>query len=291
MRTTPYFSVRTGRHPTGGRLDWAGLTHLFASVYRNAYDRRLLAEVIGFDCVDAGFIHGSAGEDTEAFFFRRLRKRNLAPVDVRLGYYSEDDLFDVIELLYDCASRGVEGSGTFHSWDGCGWHYDRFDGPAGRAEFRTAVNDLLAEYGPGYELTALGEIVLRGPHGLVDLEDAPSPPGDSENVQDRLAKAVSKFRRRGVSVDERKDAIRDLADILEFLRPDAKKVLTSKDEADLFTIANAFGIRHQNPAQKTQYDRSIWYSWMFYYYLASIHATTRLIAKANRNATASGESR
>lgn len=260
--------------------------HLFGSIYRNAYDRRLFAQVIGFDCVDTGFICGSAGEDTEAFFFRRLRKHHLWPVDVRIAYYSEDDLFDVIELLYDCASRGIEGSGHFHSWDGCGWHYDRFDVAAGRSEFRTAINDLLTEYGPGYELTSNGEIVLRGPIGLPDLEDAPPPPGDRENVQDRLRKAVAKFRRRGVSVEERKDAIRDLADILEYLRPDAKKVLSSKDEADLFTLANSFGIRHLNPAQKTQYDRSIWYSWMFYYYLAAIHATTRLIAKAQITSSA-----
>jgi hypothetical protein len=79
---------------------------------------------------------------------------------------------------------------------------------------------------------------------------------------------------------DRKDAIRDLADVLEYLRPRTTKVLTRKDESDLFQIANSFGIRHHNNSQKTAYSKPIWYSWMFYYYLATIHATVRLIKEA-----------
>ena len=58
-----------------------------------------------------------------------------------------------------------------------------------------------------------------------------------------------------------------------------KAVLTAKDEADLFQLANNFGIRHHNADQKTLYDPAIWCSWMFYYYLATIHASVRLLAK------------
>ncbi|MCX5545193.1 hypothetical protein M3A49_38100 [Paraburkholderia sp. CNPSo 3076] len=68
--------------------------------------------------------------------------------------------------------------------------------------------------------------------------------------------------------------------MLEFIRNEAKAVLTSQDEADLFQLANNFGIRHHRKDQKTDYDSSIWLSWMFYYYLATIHACFRLIEKA-----------
>jgi hypothetical protein len=67
---------------------------------------------------------------------------------------------------------------------------------------------------------------------------------------------------------------------LEYLRPKMKGVLMSKDEGDIFNIANNFGIRHHNELQKVQYDKAIWYSWLFYYYLATIHAVLRLVAKA-----------
>lgn len=54
-------------------------------------------------------------------------------------------------------------------------------------------------------------------------------------------------------------------------------MLQSKDEADLFHLANNFGLRHHNESQKTDYDAAIWLSWLYYYYLATIHATTRMI--------------
>jgi hypothetical protein len=78
-------------------------------------------------------------------------------------------------------------------------------------------------------------------------------------------------------MDERRDAIRDLADVLEYLRPQLKAVLNKKDEAAIFEIANNFGIRHHNQSQRTDYDKPIWYSWIFYFYLATIHAAVRLI--------------
>lgn len=152
--------------------------------------------------------------------------------------------------------------------------------------FGTRSTQILAEYGPGYELTPNGEIIEVGLKGLRDLERAPAPPADPRDVNARMDAAIDKFRRRGATVNDRRDAIRDLADVLEFLRPRAKEVLTSKDEADLFELANRFGIRHHRADQKTQYDTAIWHSWMFYYYLAAIHATTRLIAKAEADADA-----
>jgi hypothetical protein len=130
-------------------------------------------------------------------------------------------------------------------------------------------------------LTARGELVAIGPKGLRYLENAPRPPGDPTNVQQRVDAAIEKFRRRGSTSSDRRDAIRDLADILEFLRPQAKAVLTQQDESDLFNIANNFGIRHHNQRQKTHYDEAIWQSWMVYFFLATIHATTRLIEKSN----------
>jgi len=97
--------------------------------------------------------------------------------------------------------------------------------------------------------------------------------------------AILKFRRYRSSIDDRKEAVRSLADVLEFLRPQLKEVLSSKDEGDLFNIANNFAIRHHNPSQKAQYDQSIWLSWIFYFYLATIHAGIRLIKRKEEGST------
>lgn len=280
MRDKPYFSVRTGKHPTGGRLDLPGLKRLVLAAYQQLESDGYFQESFGFECVDAGQVTGSVGEDVEAFFFRKLRKQGLWPIDAAIQTYSEDDLFDVIELLHDCVSKGVNGN--YHSWNNCGWHYDDFDRQAGQNDLRVALNEVLSEYGPGYRITVDGEIIELPPIGLGDLDEAAEPPGDPEAVGARMKAARDKFRRRGSSMDERRDAVRDLADVLEYLRPQAKAVLASKDEADLFNLANNFGIRHHNATQKTDYDPAIWLSWAFYYYLATIHAVTRLIEKAQK---------
>ena len=107
--------------------------------------------------------------------------------------------------------------------------------------------------------------------------------GDSDNEETKVRRAILKFRRYSSSIDERRDAIRELVDVLELLRPKLKEVLRKNDESDLFNIANKFGVRHHNENQKTDYDKAIWYSWMFYYYLATIHASLRLIKKAEQS--------
>lgn len=137
----------------------------------------------------------------------------------------------------------------------------------------------MALYGTGYELSVDGEILELAETGLEGLFEAPIPTNDPENISKRVEAARNKFRRYRSSLDERRDAIRDLADVLEYLRPQLKSVITAKDESDLFNIINNFGIRHHNDNQRANYDKPIWYSWMFYYYLSTIHAVVRLIER------------
>ena len=143
MRETPYYSVRAGRHPTAGRLDFDGLKELVLAAYLDLRRQGYFQEVLGTDCVDGDF-PGSVGEDVAAFFFRSIRKRDLWPIEDRIATYLEDDLFDVVELLHDCASKGVDG--TFHSYAQCGMHYETFEQKAGRNDFRVAMNPILGEY-------------------------------------------------------------------------------------------------------------------------------------------------
>jgi hypothetical protein len=60
-------------------------------------------------------------------------------------------------------------------------------------------------------------------------------------------------------------------------------VLDGKDESAIFDLANNFAIRHHNPNQKANYDRAIWYSWIFHFYLATYHAAVRLLIKKDKN--------
>jgi hypothetical protein len=156
---------------------------------------------------------------------------------------------------------------------------DSFDQTSGQAEFREKLNTLLEPHESGYELSPAGEVLVLGDPGLAPLHSAPLPTSDAANVGSRVEAAQAKFRRHRSTEIDRRDAIRDLADVLEFLRPQLDGVLTNKDDAALFSIANNFAIRHHNAKQQSTYDKAIWYSWIFYFYLATIHAAVRLIEK------------
>jgi hypothetical protein len=278
MRNKPYYSVRTGKNPLADSFDLDTVRTLFRNVFIHFEDEGYFQEALGYVCVDTGFTSGTLGQDIEGVLLIELRKKNLTPIRAKIESYTEDDMFDMIEFLYENCSKPIERH--WHSWSECGWHCSTFEREPGKSEFREKTNKILALYDKGYELSNDGEILSLADTGLDALFEAPLPTVDQQNVSVRVEVARTKFRRYRSSMDERRDAIRDLADVLEYLRPQLKQVLTKEDESDLFNIANNFGIRHHRQGQKTDYDKPIWYSWLFYYYLATIHAAVRLIERS-----------
>lgn len=273
----PYYSLRTGKNPKGAELDLKTLKVLFKSSYVQWEEAGYFQEHFGYYCVDAGDVPGKLGTDVAAEMLFQLRKENLWPFLENVErYYEEDDLFDVIEFFHDHISKPLEG--YYHSYSGCGNHYHTFDAATGKREYRERVNQLLESYKTGFEVSELGEIIERAQLGTALLLAADIPTND-KNVASRVDAAISKFRRYRSTLAERRDAIRDLADVLEYLRPQIKDVLTKPDENDLFNLANNFGVRHHNQQQKTDYDSAIWLSWMFYFYLATIHACLHMLKK------------
>jgi hypothetical protein len=261
------------------KIDLPLLRNLFLHIYRGLVGRGYFNEAFGYYCTDNNHdIQGSAGRDTASFFFLRLRKTELHPVETRCSYYTEDDLFDVIELLYDVVSATSGSVG--HDWCTCGGCSQKYDKSDGQEVFREEINDVLRDYGDGWKLSKDGEISAIGDAGLESLLDAPIPSYDSPNVDEKIRAAIKKFRDRRSNSDDKREAVRRLADVLEFLRPQLKTVLMEKDENDLFNIANQFTIRHHKLGQKTKYDGNIWLPWIFYVYLSTIHVSIRLLKRA-----------
>jgi hypothetical protein len=201
---------------------------------------------------------------------------------------TEEHIFDLIEFLYDHVSRPGELVGMMTE---TGWNYRDYDGydeAAGRAEFRGHANAFLCDYKTGFELTEDGKILSMGAHGLKAILDAEIEPYDEQNVDSKVRNAILKWRNRQLDMGERRQAIREMADVFEWLRKtkQLEKVLARKDEAAIFEIANNFAIRHHDPKQKKDYDQGIWYSWMFHFYLATYHAVIRSLKKLERKINA-----
>jgi hypothetical protein len=268
-----YYSHRTGINPNSKGLPLSDVVDLFVRVFTQLCQEGYFVEAFGYTCVDVGDIPGKV-KDVELEMRLSIRKQNLWPIESAASHYSEDDLFDMIEFLYQHVSKPIDG--TYHSWDNCGMHWETFNQHEGRHEFRIKVNAVLDHYVKRFELSPAGEVLHKPEAGFEPIFDADIPSGDT-NVIKRINAAVLGYRRYGSTLDDRRQAVRDLADVLEYLRPKVQSLLTNNDEKDLFKIANNFGIRHHNDKQKTRYDAALWLSWMFYFYLSTIHVVLRKI--------------
>ena len=263
--TKKYYAERKGAELEP--VDLESLKQLFLLKFEELYGEFYFREATGYECVDKGTIPGLWGSNPEAFFFLKLRMRNLWPIRKYINDYDEKKLFTIIEFLYDYVSEPQEKE--YHSWNDCGWHTSNYDKVKGRAGYRTEMNGILKDYKSGYVLSEMGEVQECPPDGL-ELVFEEIKTDDPKNIDDRIRLAISKFRRYNATLDEKKDAVRTLGDVLEFLKKEGT-TLPTKDDSDLFNILNNFDIRHHNREQKKEYDKEIWYDWLFYTLVASIN--------------------
>lgn len=268
-----YYSQRAGTNPNLKGLPLGDIVDLFVRVFDQLQEDGYFSEAFGFSCTDMDHVPGKV-RDVELEMLLTVKKKWLWPIHQHKYQYSEDDLFDVIEFLFQHVSKPIDG--TYHNHNNCGMHWETFNQSEGRVVFRDRINTLLSNYEKRFELSANGEVLQKAEEGFEPIFQADIPSKDG-NVVGRINAAVLRYRRHGSTFDDRRQAVRDLADVLEYLRPQVKVLLTAADDKDLFNIANNFGVRHHNDKQKTAYDTGLWLSWMFYFYLATIHVLLRKI--------------
>jgi hypothetical protein len=288
-----YFSERQGRGPRVKPLPFEAVKGLAVSILEGFRERGYLQEAFGIECVD-GDISGTLGAKPSLYFLRAILRDEIWPyweqqADRQEGSvtfyffwqrWDDDTLFDVIEVIHDLISKPVEGE--YHAYNECGWHYKTFNRTEGQEQYRLEMNEVLRLNDPPYELDTEGQIIEAAPVEFSQLLDAPVPEGtEHDRITSRIDSAVTRFRTRGVSIDDRRHAVRDLADVLEALRPDIRDNMLRADEKSLFELANRFSLRHYDRQQRGDYDRVIWLRWAFYVYLATIHAVLRVRQRAS----------
>jgi hypothetical protein len=221
--------------------------------------------------------------DPSELLERELDVPDLWPLNAKR--LSEDtDLFcDVVEVLHDLVAR--PRARWFHGYSGCGWHHSAFSLDAGQVLYRWRVKRLLDRSDMGLRLATEGEDVGRLAAATDDartaLAAAMADRGDP-GTRDVVRHAIALFRRRGATEHDKRSAVVTLAGVLEERRALLKAELVRKDEDALFQIANGFGIRHRRDTERTNYD-PVFLDWVFWWYLATIELTDRIIARAVRD--------
>lgn len=275
-----YYSSRVGSL-VGVGFDLEKVKRLFAASIDELQREHYFDQAFGSGCGSTLDDPGTFGRDVGAEFLRRTGKDHLWPLyPGAIDHFDAEDLFDTIEVLHDAIAEPDAESRFFCGDAFCTGHFTAFNAPAGKQRLRDELNPTLERFESGYRLAEDGQVERLADSGFQQLEDAPLPASaDPTNVTSRVEEATRRFRHYHSSEADRHAALRTLADVLEYLRPQLKNVLAKQDEADLFNLANNFGIRHSNANQKTDYNKDIWYRWIFYHYLATIHAATRLLSR------------
>lgn len=268
----PYWPHRslgvTGR-PAGGGGD---VRPRFARVVAEFEAHGYLAEAFGMECVDNDYELHDQAEVIE----RRLGVPGLWPLAP--DTWDDDVFYGLIEVFHDLVSR--PRNRYYHSYGNCGWHYSEFHAAAGRTLYTWKINAVLREAGIEYELATEGEdrgrLVAVTDDGRADLvhhalhDSAPS-------VRERVQHAVALFRSRSASRESKRSAIVALAGLLEERRQLIRDDVGRPDEGALFEIANRYDLRHRRADQHGDYDEAF-LDWIFWWYLATVELTNRLIA-------------
>ncbi len=131
----PLWSERQGRGPQVP-FDHDGARKMFAAVISEFEQRGWFQEWFGYNCGDDGFVAGRLGEDVEGALLVETGRSDVWPVMSHALSWDDDTLFDMVEFLYRCVSAGIKETGRFHSFSGCGWHFNHFDQHQGRVEYR-----------------------------------------------------------------------------------------------------------------------------------------------------------
>ena len=271
MMNKKYFGERTGAIKQG-KFDLEMLKKLFLNLYEKLDNECFFQEATGYCCTD-GNVKGTLGREIESEIYLKTGLEDVWPIRIHIEEYGEVELLTMVEFLHENVSSPKDK--YYHDWNNCGWHATKFDKEEGQAIYLAEINKLLVRFEEDYYLTETGEIHKVPPAGLKALVEEKITTGDTENIDDRVQYAVSKFLKYDSDINEKKDAINTLAGILEYYKTQGIK-FERKDDSDLFNIMNGFDIRHHNKAQQSNYNKEVWYEWIFYTSLSSINTLAKL---------------
>lgn len=206
----------------------------------------------------------------EALLFNHVGNVDVFPIDQYARKLDKITIFTIIEVLHQYIWKTDE----IGEYDMKGIFPDNRS--TAQKEFRDEINKYLRHLEDGYELTENGYIIDFPDNGLNNLIKSDLPEQTSDKVTEQVETAIKMFFKYDSNLEEKRKAINILADILEPYRDDLKNYTTSKHDTMIFGIVNQYGIRHNDLKQKNDYEKPVWYEWMFHYYLATVHAVLNL---------------
>lgn len=256
---------------TRSKLLWRALgvgveTGVFDGVFNEIMDGN---QIVGHPYIDR----------PDEFFLRRLHNdvHELGSYISGMGgdhakppqfWFNDKDLkFDCLEVIFEALPTAAEV-------EEAGAKEHLLENP--RETFRELLNPDLGFGSDPHEMLTNGEIVPRLLADQHELVESPTPETVPDEVAARFEHAKAEFLRRGATLEAKRAALTELAGLIEHYKKTIDSNWVSKDENALREIANNFGFRHSNDNQKTDFDKAIYYDWVFQVFAASVLASMRV---------------
>lgn len=209
----------------------------------------------------------------EIYFINHLQSKKIWPILDHCRKYSKDELFTVIEILYDHIAIYDQDSKELKK-----------DGP--QAEYIEHINNILRLFDGGFYLEPCNGFVMRMPNQSLKEQLSYKDDEIPDKVYLQLSSASQMYYRFDSDMEMKKKAITILGDIYEYEREKIKDLFNdefginkNKHDKLIFGILNECNLRHNKENQNTEYSREIWYDWMMQYYTSAIIAYYRLRSK------------
>lgn len=277
----PYWPARQGRQlsaadqhaidPSAPRRDWLTMVNSLKS-------RGYLAHVAPEICVDDNVGGPEPAQVLDDAIAERLGVAGLWMAG-QPESWDDDTFYGLVEVIHDLVQR--PRSRSYHDYGNCGYHYDDFTYYPAQVLYRWSANRILTRYKIDLVLAKSGEDVGRLIHqptdGRAALVEAVLAVKDTAALP-TLEHAISLFRGRAATREDKRSACVALAGLLEESRVLLKERLHKKDEGALFQIANEFAVRHRNARQHDDYDEA-YLDWLFWWYLATFDLTIKLLSR------------
>ncbi|MBA7578103.1 hypothetical protein ES708_19959 [subsurface metagenome] len=275
-----YYSERLGEEIN--KITLGELRDMLEVIFIQLEENGYFQHFFGSFCKEMGYSSGKRNLDFINYILLEFGKDLFSLImHKKPKNLEENDIFTFIEFLYD----NIAAPDIFWNHKCKTGEYFPFDSilqsncqkidvysskiEKGKQEFQQLINKSLRRYKDGFNLNEWGFIM---PLLQDDEKEIISniPIVNNTNIDEKIKTSLKQYLRHSSRINDKKQAVRDLADILEYIRDEAKNQLTSKDEGFLFNIANNFGIRHHNANQKTNWEKEIWLNWIFFTYLNTI---------------------
>lgn len=250
-------------------------------IQEDLFSDQLFDDAFGPLCIRSGHFDDKAFSWPERELEQRVGKPELwesAPET-----WSEEDLYQFIEVFHDLASRPTRTTTTWRNDPYCRRHPAAPDPHSGRILYRWRINRLLATTPLMFRLANDGEQVgrmvpFRSPESEHLVTDVLIDPSRSH---DTVAGAIARFQNRSANIEEKRAAVKELGTALYERQSRLESKLKGDTKEHLQRIASGLREGSRNIAQYSGSHSEEFLEWVFYWHLSTIQLQDQITASVD----------